>query len=259
MKHIITSVILTIVLGVSASAAEWEKFKLTVKSSESNEAETVSVIEAEGGTQFVLKYSKDVSPLMLENIVRLNSEFRKWKSMKVSRIEFSVLSNNIEVVIIPSEYSYEGVNIIPNLPAGMLFIFDDSLKYNFRVIKDNIFVRIEGRFSEENNLNKTIVEAIKDPVAYLQKNNPRYIISKLQQLEDANAKLTVAVMALYNTGFFGGTKPVDQKKVSRIISIKNENPKFKTDDIQKILKQEKIDASDKEVKLVLSVFFNEFQ
>ena len=54
-------------------------------------------------------------------------------------------------------------------------------------------------------------------------------------------------------------KPIDRSVVQRIVAIKRQNPVFKRKDIVKALEKEKISVSDKEVGVVLGIYYNEFE
>jgi len=110
-------------------------------------------------------------------------------------------------------------------------------------------------------------EALDDPIAYLKKREPEYFLQKLNELEssmaflqDSHDKLTRSVLYFQNTGFLGfGNTPVKIAVVKRIVELKSADSSFDKIRIKETFEKEKIEATDKEIELVLNVLYNEFK
>jgi len=82
----------------------------------------------------------------------------------------------------------------------------------------------------------------------------------LNELEERQDRLTKAVMYYQNSGFLGfGNTQVKSVVVKRVVELKTVDPKADLDMIKDILDKEKIEATEKELKLILEVFYNEFK
>jgi hypothetical protein len=57
---------------------------------------------------------------------------------------------------------------------------------------------------------------------------------------------------------FYSKKLIDPAKAAKVVEIKRDNPSYKAKDIEAKMKEQKIDISDKEIAIVLGVYFNEF-
>ena len=109
-------------------------------------------------------------------------------------------------------------------------------------------------------------EAVDDPVSYLKKREPEYFLQKLNELEesqrniiDSQEKLTRALLYFQNSGFLGiGNTPVKPAVIKRVIELKTNDPTLDKTKIKTQLDKEKLESSEKEIGLILNVFYNEF-
>ncbi|MCL1833538.1 MAG: hypothetical protein FWG49_03455, partial [Leptospirales bacterium] len=132
--------------------------------------------------------------------------------------------------------------------------------------KDKIFLRLNDKFIDEISLCKRIKEALDDPVLYLKKREPEYLLQKLNELEGDIAILKIyhdrlanSVLYLHNTGILGiGNSQVKSSLIKKVVELKTKDPALSMDQIKKQLDKEKIDFSNKELKLILNIFYNEF-
>ena len=267
MKKVIFSVIILLFFGISsASAFDWETKGIRVLESGGSDDENFILLEDSSSIQMRIRFRNELDEKWAAAAADLFRNFKSWNYMKMSRIEFFVTNNTMEIIVIPFQYSYKNTDFTPHIPGGMVFIYDDYLRYNFRVNKDNFFLRINDRFINEEILSMRIKEAIDDPVAYLTKRDPEYFLQKLTELEgeqqilkETQERLARSILYFQNTGFLGfGNTPVKNSVIRKIIEIKTADPSIKADAIKAKLSAEKIEASDKEIKLVLNVFYNEF-
>ncbi len=281
MKKFILLPVFIFFVSSSLYAFNWEEYKIKVERIEKKENETITYLKGPGNIDFTVRSDANISDKNGEIILKLNKELRSWKYINTEKIDFVVLKGKVQAVVIPSSYSYQNINILEHLPAGMLFSFDEGLRYNFRITVQNIFIRIKGRFINEVLLSEKILKAIKDPVAYLTTYNPRYMLKKImghqneieklkeglkslkkkhEKLLNTHEKLKNAVLTLHNTGFLGfGVTEIDKKVIKRIIQLKKSNPKITKDQISEKLEKEKLKASSQEIFLILSIYFNEFE
>lgn len=267
MKKAAAAVILIILFTVSSLYAyDWESKNIKVFETETKNGETIQRLNTQEGAEFTLRFKTEVDDIVADLIIKLNSEFRKWENMKVKSLEFVKIEGKLDIIVIPESYIYNNTDFIPNMPAGMLFTYDEMLSYNFRITVENMFIRISGKFFNEKMFSEKITKAIKDPISYLTMYNPKYMLKqifehqkKIDELTEKYNKLVNAVMTLHNTGFLGfGVNEIKKDLVKRVVELKKANPTMTKEQIEKKLKEEKIEAKSYEVFLILSVYFNEF-
>ncbi len=266
-RTIIYSLIFIAALISNASAYDWAASGWTVKESGNVENENFVVLQNRYSQVIRVRYFDELSDDWAEKIVAIYGRFQNWKYMKPGTIEFFVNGTTLEVLIIPTAFNYKGTDFMPHIPGGMTFLSDYDLRYNFRVTKDEFFLRLNDRFIDEELLCRRIKEAIDDPVNYLKKREPEYFLAKLNELEesqkqlfDRQEKLINAVLYFQNSGFLGfGNTPIKAAVVKRVIELKTSDPSLDREKIKLILEKEKIEASEQEIELVLNIFYNEFR
>lgn len=253
MKRIVL-IFLIISFAASLHAFDWKSENITVvETKKEDDVITASLKDSEGNA-FTVSYS-ELNDATAELILKLKSDFYGWKTMQISSIKFVVYRDRIEIAILPSTFNCSGTDIIPYLPAGMFFIYRDVLEYNFRITKNDLFVRIKGMWNTEEAICKKLLEAIKDPLSYIRKRDPEYFLEKIEEFE----KLRYGVLMLHNKGFFGGFNLIKPSVIKRIVAMKKQNPKITSDEIKKQLEKENLSASSKEISLILNLYFNEFE
>jgi hypothetical protein len=229
--------------------------------------ENYLVFKDRNSASIKVRFQGELTDTWAEKIVELNKKFSEWKYMKSDNIDYFINGETLEILIIPSVFNYSGNDFIPYIPAGITFFYDYALRYNFRITKNDIFLRLNDKFIEEDLLCRRMKEALDDPIAYLKKREPEYFLQKLNELEssmallqDSHDKLTRSVLYFQNTGFLGfGNTPVKAAVVKRIVELKAADQSFDKVKIKETFEKEKIEATDKEIELVLNVLYNEFK
>ncbi len=262
-----------ILMVASASAYDWKSagFEQTGSGSAGEE----NYLSFKGNnTALKIRYQGELGDSWAEKIVDLNKRFSQWKYMKPDNIDYYITGDTLEILIIPTSFRYQNNDFVPYIPGGMTFIYDYALRYNFRITKNDIFLRLNDKFIDEELLCKRIKEALDDPIAYLKKREPEYFLQKLNELEENLAalkntqtaarenqdKLIQAVLYYQNTGFLGfGNTRVKSSVIKRVIELKTADSSLDRKKIKAALEKEKVEATDKEIGLILNVFYNEFE
>lgn len=268
MKKLFFTAVILFFIGITgASAYDWSSRGLSVADSGTSDDENYIILNDSSSIEVKIRYRNTLDDKWAEAAADLLKNFKSWKYLKISRIEFFLINDTYEILIIPASYNYKGTEYSSFIPGGLVFIYDNYLRYNFRVNKDNFFLRINDRFINEEILSSRIKEAVDDPVAYLTKRDPEYFLQKLTELEEMHRQLSerqerIAGALLYfeNSGFLGfGNTPVKNSLIKRVIEIKTADPDAKAEAIKAKLAAEKIEATDKEITLILNIFYNEFK
>jgi hypothetical protein len=256
-----------LMMASSAMAYDWKSAGFEETDSGSKGDENFLVFTDSNSLSLKVRFQGELSDSWAEKIVELNKKFSEWKYMKPGNISYYITGDTLEILIIPSQFNYLGSDFIPYIPGGMVFIYDYALRYNFRITKNDIFLRLNDKFTEEDLLCRRMKEALDDPIAYLKKREPEYFLQKLNELEadvallrDSQDKLVKSVLYFQNSGFLGfGNTPIKTAVVKRIVELKSADPSFNKARIKETLEKEKIEATDQEIELVLNVLYNEFK
>lgn len=258
----------------SAHAAKWEEygFKIINQSQEDDKV-TLEMTDAQGRALTAHYNVATASDKTIPIVAQLQKTLYSWKSMQVKTIRYTLLENSIvEVQVFPSAISDENVDFMKNIPGHLFFIYKDQLQYSFRLEVNKLFVKIKGYYTDEADLLKKMKQAVKDPQGFIIKRDPEYFIGKLEKLEEELEaqkglnhrqekeleRLRATVAAMHNTGVFSGPEAIPEKLILRVVELKKANPAWKREQIQNQLDQDKAEWSKKHVKLILAVYFSEF-
>ena len=251
-RFVIVLSMLVLAAAARLDAYDWAAVNITVDGEEKENGRTALTLKDGEGRVFVLGYDAEPADEVVRRILKMRNDFYAWKHVKIERMSFEYSKDVLEVNLVPAEFSYKGVNVLDYLPAGLLFSYYDTMYYNFRITRDKMFVRVYGEYVTEEELCEKTITAISDPLAYVRARDPEYLRQRLD-------RLVSAMMAFESKGAFGSAKPIDRSVVQRIVAIKRQNPVFKRKDVVKALEKEKISVSEKQVGVVLGIYYNEFE
>lgn len=250
----------------------WENLGFSVKEKTENENDYRYIME-KNNKSVTVKSFEPVKEQDAGIIVKFLNMTEKFQYIQYESITFMLKNDTINASLIPTSYLYDKTSYIPYIPAGIQFIITgDSIQYNYRIKKESYFIKIKGDFVDDLLISQKMKKAVDNPSLYIKQRDPEFIANKLEQLEEeldslraANRKLTqnndmlrIAVMTLHNKGLFSSEKPIPSKLIKAVVDYKNKFPKATNDQIEEYLEKEKIEASDKEIKIILFIYFNEF-
>jgi hypothetical protein len=257
---VLTAILSVAITASSAFGADWAKLGLTVIEKKEGDGAYEYRLKDAGGQEFDIQGEKEPGDDSVQKIIDLKATLSARELFKIKEIRFIILPNSIDAVIVPSFFTYKDTDILPSLPSTILFSLSDRLEYNFRIVKDNIFMRIKGDFSTDAELGEKVVGGIKNPLSFVRMRDPEVFLTRINEIEEMNKKLRNAVMTWHNTGFLGiGSSPIEQKKIDRVTELKRQKPDIKKDEVKAILEKEGISVSGKELSIIFSAYFNDFE
>jgi hypothetical protein len=265
MKALTAVLLILLSSTLALHAADFQSEGLNEISRKTAGSETILELADGDGRKISVQYYGELADDTAARIVELRKIFAGWKQIRTEGIKFLVSSGRIDIVIFPGSLAINGKDMLPYIPAGINLSYTDELEYNFRITTQNLFIKIQGTYMKEDDICLKIQEAVDNPHDYIRKRDPEFILAKLTKLEercgkleDENRLLKNAILALHNTGFFRGPTVVSADVVKRVIELKKSDPALKAAQIREKLTGEKIEASDKEISLILALYFNEF-
>lgn len=252
--------------AIQLQAFDWSTKGIAVIEKTEADGITELLLKDEMNNRFMLNYAAEPDDSMARNVIQLHNNFRSWKNLKIESIKFVYEQGGLEISIMPKSFVYDGKELSAYMPSGMQFTYSYLLQYNFRINIDRLFVRIAGDFESEDALCRKIMTAIENPKEYIKKREPEYLLTKLEALEtkynrlaDEFYKLRAASLMLHNSGFFSGPSPIDKQLIDRVIDMRLKDPSLTRDKISETLEKEKVKASNREIDLILKVYFNDFK
>ncbi|HOV38207.1 MAG TPA: hypothetical protein PLG79_05745 [Spirochaetales bacterium] len=234
--------------------------------------------------------SEELSLIDQERIQALVSIYRSFQFLMPSSIRILLGEERTEILLVPRSFIYKGQDLSRYMPSGIQFFYSDYLEFDFRIVVDNLFLRIKGQFFSEEEFAEKVTAAVSNPYAYLESQDPEFILKRFHEvekrldtlasqtlqgetalragleetkalLEELNREfqlLRYALLVLNNRGFFGSIRLPSEEGIAKLIALKEQEPSLNIKEAGERLKSLGIEMTNKEIFLVFSVYFNEF-
>lgn len=273
MHKIVPIALAAVLFPLAAFAGAFQDQGITLVSATNEGTNLLQFYQNAAGKSFSLVIAADPDNGVQEKVANLFNELQRWKDLSVQDIRFSANNGTVEAIIQPADLLIDGTNIAPFIPSGLYFIIDTSFRYDFRMVKNRVFMKIKGLFIDRGELYLKMKRALENPANYVQLTDPEYIFNKMNELEDnvallrsetkqareENNQLRAALVSLQNRGFFGNVMPVSSEKIQKIIALRKAETNLTRKDLMLKLKDEKPAISDWEAALVLGLYFNQIE
>ncbi|MGL4370811.1 MAG: hypothetical protein ACRCUT_14230 [Spirochaetota bacterium] len=259
MKRILIVLCAVFFAAAPLFAYDWQAQQISPEPSLDKEDKTPAFKDAAGNI-FYIENGADITDAEAADILKMKEVFSSWQSIKFKELRFVSENGVINAFIIPEKIEWNSLDIAPNLTAGMVFMYENqSLSYNFRIKKENYFLRINGAYISEKVLCDKMSEAIRTPQTFVQRRDPDYLLSHIDRMDAEMELFRKTVIAVNNRGLFSHDGPVDDKVIERVVSLKKENSKMTKKEVLAVLEKENIKISDRALELVFNVYFYEFE
>ena len=218
--------------------------------------------------KFQIVYSGTLSSMTINQIISSKNTFYSWSELKIDSLKYIVSKDSVEILITPSSVMSKNENITGNIPAGMLFVLSDNiLQYDFRIMKDNVFVRIKGIFVDKSELFDKIALALEDPILYVRRNEPDYMLEQIDKHEEEIALLRQQLEFTRNTFIMSENsgKLIEQDVINAVLEYKKAHTELTTakdvyNEMKKdeaayaVIKDNKYKFSQKIVEIILRAY-----
>jgi hypothetical protein len=283
---VILIILMVILPSASLFAVDISEYGFTVVSSFKEQGKTVHVVRDMSGNTFEF-IGESVSNRQAQIILRVMKDFSELRYLSFKSIRIVPAENKIEALLVPSAFSYKGVDFTRYLPSGLQFYYKDYLEYDFRMFISKLFVRVREQYLDETSLAENMLEAVNDPIAYIRTHDPDYIIKKFisvdekiglleeenqqakkeierleKQLAEAAAEseenirqLKMSTVQVASQRAFSKLKEMDPSAVERVIALKSADSSLTVDDAVAKLKEEEIKLTSNQVLIIFTVFF----
>lgn len=255
----------------TAFAADWSSWKISVDKEEKiTDGRIRYHLKDAAGNAFTLLADRSADDGVVRRAAETARALFGWSKLKLRSLRLFYLKGKFRAIALPSLFICNKKDVARYMPAGMAFFYTDKLAYDFRMVKDNISMKIRGLFSTRPEFEATLANAVGNPLAYASRSNHMARIDDLNRrmsaltykhhkLQKRFDLLVNALLYFRNTGFLRGPRKIKPAVVQRVVALKRNKPALTVDQIRTILEKEKIKVSGKEVHLILAVFFNDFK
>ena len=221
------------------------------------------------------------------------NEIFSWKTLTAKSVKLIFKKEGIEINVIPDSLIFNETELSPYLPAGITFFHAAYTAYDFRVVKDNYFIRIRGQYYGPDLLLKAVYEAVEDPVKYIAAHDPEFMIQQISEikvsdsnqdgrinrlaedletlsteyknLSEAHKKLLsdfealrYAYIAVTRKGIYGSKEPIPQSDIDSIIEIKTRRASATVDEVYEEARSKGMKITKGKVALILNIYFSSY-
>jgi hypothetical protein len=187
-------------IGISAFGIDLQNYGFNVTNTQQENNQTVYTVRASDGFTFTVASSAPLTDANARVLRSSVSTLTSWNLLKVEQAKIVFDGSRADILIIPSSFVYKGVDLAKYMPSGIQFYFDTYLQYDFRMLKDNLFLRLKGEVYDQTQFADRLYAAIENPVLFLQTSNPEYLLQQFniltKKVEDLTTQLSRADAAI---------------------------------------------------------------
>ena len=185
MKKIVWSMILIGGMTAVLSAQSYTSLGLELRSQSKEGPYTVYQFRAPGNMDLSVSFKgAELRQADWERLQGILSLYRGFRILLPSSVRVIFADERAEILVIPRSFRYKDRDLSTYMPSGIQFFYTDFLEFDFRIVVENLFLRIKGQFFKEEEFAEKILAAVLNPYAYIQSQDPEYIIKRFQDIED---------------------------------------------------------------------------
>jgi hypothetical protein len=160
-------------------ALSWEDYSVEIVEKKildtGKEARINAKMKDARGNTFHVHFTEKADKKIIEQALSLKEKFFSWEFVKIDRLTLALYDSSMDIVLIPSRINYKDRDLLPYLPAGLSFSYnEEKIRYNFRILKENQSYKLTGVLdSEESLLDKILF--------YIKEDKPEEIIKEQKQ------------------------------------------------------------------------------
>lgn len=193
MRLLVTAALL-VLLSVGAFAVDFTDYGYQVIATRQENNQSVYDLKDQAGVPTTVTLSAPVTADDGKTLQAILSTFEGWDTLKIDHVRIVFTgTQSADVLVVPTSFLYKSVDLAAYMPSGMQFSYAGYLEYDFRLLKDNLFLRLKGQLYDETQFADRLLNAIQNPILYLQTTNPEYLLQKINDLAARIDNLTNAV------------------------------------------------------------------
>ncbi|MCP4596467.1 peptidoglycan-binding domain-containing protein [Neptuniibacter sp.] len=155
-----------------------------------------SHLQSAAGREFYLQGS-ELSAEQTRKVVQLVELFSRWQQIQWQRLELVQEGSVINALLTPNKVLFNNRDFTPHLQAGVQFIKQgDVLKYNFRLLDQQVFIKLSGHYESEESLLMAIAEALENQNKHLNIYDPKQLHAQITVLQTEITNLRRTLVAL---------------------------------------------------------------
>ncbi len=164
--------------------AEFEAAGYEVVSSRTEAGLPVYDVRSADGLSFSVSMIGSLREARVRAVDTLTEIVARMEGLGPESVRIIFDANRATAIVIPDRFTINGRSYVRYMPSGMQFSFDEAPAYDFRLLVDNLAVRINGAFLSHEQFLDRIVRAVDNPAAYIQSSDPQYLAQQIIELRD---------------------------------------------------------------------------
>lgn len=184
MKKVIITVFIIIISSAGLFSQSLEDLGYSVLSTRTEDGYTVvAAQDPSTGLTFDLYY-KTMAASQLSFLREARKIILSWDYIVPKELQIVFQQKAVEIRVFPESVMFNGIDYAEYIPSTIRFFYDDVLEYDFRILVDNITLRVQGPYFNEEQLAEKLRSAVENPIAYIQTHDPEHIIRRLAEISD---------------------------------------------------------------------------
>lgn len=182
----VAKLLIPVILLVSGSmlfGADFPQYGMTVLSTASDTVYTEYRVRDGNNHVFDVLTREPLSDAEFQALNLVTGTIYKFQYIKAKSMRVVFAGDRINVILVPLSFTYQDKDFMKYLPSGLQFYFGLSLEYDFRILVNNLTLKIAGEFFTETQLCERLVSAVSNPLAFLLSSNPEYLMEKITGLQ----------------------------------------------------------------------------
>jgi hypothetical protein len=165
-------------------ALDYATLGLQLKSQSKEGPYTVYQFRAPGNMEVSVSFKgAELRETDQERLRGILAIYQNLRILLPSSVRVIFTDERAEILVIPRSFQYKDRELSTYMPSGIQFFYTDFLEFDFRIVVENLFLRIKGQFFKEEEFAEKILAAVLNPYAYIQSQDPEYILRRFQDIE----------------------------------------------------------------------------
>ncbi|MGE5558499.1 MAG: hypothetical protein ACM3WV_07785 [Bacillota bacterium] len=249
--------------GLTTYAFDWQSLDVSVESQKTIGASTALTLKDKQGKVFKVVYEdEETTAKFSKKIIKYKNAIFSWRTISLKEISFIIFDGFMNILIIPEEVRYKDADVAAAIPAGIAMTYDlekDFLRYDIRVMKDNMIARVTGGYMGEEELASKLFAAYDNPAAFMQEATIEALLRENEYLKNEIDKMRRALIYLYNEDWQGRQNPVPPDLIRKVSELRRSNPNMSRKQLWSAARRGKIKITPREFNLIMVIYFNEFE
>ncbi len=155
MKKIVWSMGLFLGIIALLSAQDFTSLGLELKSESKEGQYAVYQFRAPGNMDLSVSFRgvelRQADQARLQGIVSI---YQGFQFLIPSSVRVILTDERAEILVIPRSFRFKDRDLANYMPSGIQFFYTDFLEFDFRIVVENLFLRIRVNFSRRRSLRK---------------------------------------------------------------------------------------------------------